>query len=100
MKRRDFLAGSAACSLAAWTGQALAQSGPLTKIIFPFGPAALPEGPRERSGSPRRNAGPTARSPDPTRRERHAPTWIRTRGLLLRRESLYPAELSGPLQAS
>ena len=25
-----------------------------------------------------------------------APTWIRTRGLLLRRESLYPAELSGP----
>ena len=36
MKRRDFLAGSAACSLAAWTGEALAQSGPLTKIIFPF----------------------------------------------------------------
>src|SRR6187399_130543 len=36
MKRRDFLAASAACSLAAWTGQALAQSGPLTKIIFPF----------------------------------------------------------------
>ena len=29
-----------------------------------------------------------------------APTWIRTRGLLLRRESLYPAELSGPGQAS
>ena len=23
MKRRDFLAGSAACSLAAWTGQAI-----------------------------------------------------------------------------
>src|SRR6266581_4567654 len=36
MKRRDFLAGSAACSLAALTGQALAQSGPLTKIVFPF----------------------------------------------------------------
>src|SRR4029453_13294701 len=36
MKRRDFLGGSPACSLAAWTGQALAQSGPLTKIIFPF----------------------------------------------------------------
>jgi tripartite-type tricarboxylate transporter receptor subunit TctC len=36
MKRRDFLAGSAACSLAAWTRQALAQSGPLTKIVFPF----------------------------------------------------------------
>ena len=34
MKRRDS-AGSAACSLVAWTGQALAQSGPLTKIIFP-----------------------------------------------------------------
>jgi tripartite-type tricarboxylate transporter receptor subunit TctC len=36
MKRRDFLAGSAACSLVAMTGQALAQSGPLTKMIFPF----------------------------------------------------------------
>src|SRR4051812_42070881 len=36
MKRRDFLAGSAACSLAAVTGQAFAQSGPLTKMIFPF----------------------------------------------------------------
>src|SRR6266850_8542931 len=36
MKRRDFLAGSAACSLAVLTGQALAQSGPLTKIVFPF----------------------------------------------------------------
>src|SRR3569833_3674403 len=36
MKRRDFLAGSAASSLAAWTGRALAQSGPLTKIVFPF----------------------------------------------------------------
>jgi tripartite-type tricarboxylate transporter receptor subunit TctC len=40
MKRRDFLAGSAACSLAAMTGQALAQSGPLTKIIFPFAAGA------------------------------------------------------------
>lgn len=29
------------------------------------------------------------------RRRRNAPTWIRTRGLLLRREPLYPAELSG-----
>ena len=36
MKRRDFLAASAACSLLAMTGRAAAQSGPLTKIIFPF----------------------------------------------------------------
>src|SRR3954467_7558701 len=36
MKRRDFLAGSAATALTGWTGRALAQSGPLTKIIFPF----------------------------------------------------------------
>ena len=36
MKRRDFLAGGAACTLAAISGQASAQSGPLTKIIFPF----------------------------------------------------------------
>jgi tripartite-type tricarboxylate transporter receptor subunit TctC len=36
MKRRDFLAGSAACTLAAIAGEAGAQSGPLTKIIFPF----------------------------------------------------------------
>jgi tripartite-type tricarboxylate transporter receptor subunit TctC len=35
MDRRNFLAGSAACSLAAMTGKAFAQSGPLTKIIFP-----------------------------------------------------------------
>jgi hypothetical protein len=27
--------------------------------------------------------------------ETSAPSWIRTSGLLLRRESLYPAELSG-----
>jgi tripartite-type tricarboxylate transporter receptor subunit TctC len=36
MDRRNFLAGSAACSLAAMSGNAFAQSGPLTKIIFPF----------------------------------------------------------------
>jgi tripartite-type tricarboxylate transporter receptor subunit TctC len=36
MKRRDFLAGGAACALAAIAGEAGAQSGPLTKIIFPF----------------------------------------------------------------
>ena len=36
MKRRDFLSGGAACGLAAISGQASAQSGPLTKIIFPF----------------------------------------------------------------
>src|SRR5436309_7188320 len=36
MKRRDFLTGSAAGALVAMSGQASAQSGPLTKIIFPF----------------------------------------------------------------
>jgi tripartite-type tricarboxylate transporter receptor subunit TctC len=36
MKRRDFLAGGAACSFAVIAGEAGAQSGPLTKIIFPF----------------------------------------------------------------
>ena len=36
MKRRDFLTGSAAGALVAVSGQASAQSGPLTKIIFPF----------------------------------------------------------------
>ena len=36
MKRRDFLAASVASTLAATTRQAFAQSGPLTKIIFPF----------------------------------------------------------------
>ena len=36
MKRRDFLAGTAACALATISGEAFAQSGPLTKIIFPF----------------------------------------------------------------
>jgi tripartite-type tricarboxylate transporter receptor subunit TctC len=36
MDRRNFLAGSAACSLAAMTGKAFAQSGQLTKLIFPF----------------------------------------------------------------
>jgi tripartite-type tricarboxylate transporter receptor subunit TctC len=36
MDRRNFLAGSIAGSLAALAGEAHAQSGPLTKIIFPF----------------------------------------------------------------
>lgn len=36
MKRREFLAGSAACALAPVSDNAFAQSGPLTKIIFPF----------------------------------------------------------------
>src|ERR1700754_1740990 len=40
MKRRDFLSGGAACALAAITGEAGAQSGPLTKIIFPFAAGA------------------------------------------------------------
>jgi tripartite-type tricarboxylate transporter receptor subunit TctC len=36
MKRREFLSGTAASALAAISGRASAQSGPLTKIIFPF----------------------------------------------------------------
>src|SRR5260221_10085921 len=36
MKRRDFLSRGTACALAALAGEARAQSGPLTKIIFPF----------------------------------------------------------------
>src|SRR5215218_6550549 len=36
MDRRAFMAGCAGLSLAAWAGEAFAQSGPLTKIIFPF----------------------------------------------------------------
>ena len=36
MDRRDFIAGCAALSLAAKAGEALGQSGPLTRIIFPF----------------------------------------------------------------
>ena len=36
MKRRDFLAGSAATAWAGWTSGALAQSGSLTKIVYPF----------------------------------------------------------------
>ena len=36
MNRREFVAGSLAVSAAAQSGPAWAQSGPLTKIIFPF----------------------------------------------------------------
>jgi tripartite-type tricarboxylate transporter receptor subunit TctC len=36
MNRREFVAGSLALSVAAKAGPALAESGPLTKIIFPF----------------------------------------------------------------
>jgi tripartite-type tricarboxylate transporter receptor subunit TctC len=36
MNRREFVAGSLALSVAAKAGPVLAQSGPLTKIIFPF----------------------------------------------------------------
>lgn len=36
MKRRDFLAAGTAFAMVAGSGRALAQSGPLTKIIFPF----------------------------------------------------------------
>jgi tripartite-type tricarboxylate transporter receptor subunit TctC len=36
MNRRDFIAGCAGLSLATKAGDALGQSGPLTKIIFPF----------------------------------------------------------------
>ncbi|XIA63736.1 tripartite tricarboxylate transporter substrate-binding protein [Bradyrhizobium sp. TZ2] len=40
MDRRDFLAGSGACALTAVAGNAFAQSGPLTRIIFPFAAGA------------------------------------------------------------
>src|ERR1700674_5863419 len=36
MDRRQFIAGCASLSLAAKAGDALGQSGPLTRIIFPF----------------------------------------------------------------
>ena len=36
MDRRNFMAGSASLALSAKAGDALAQSGPLTRIIFPF----------------------------------------------------------------
>src|ERR1700709_788528 len=36
MNRRDFMAGCAGLSLAAKAGNAFGQSGPLTKIVFPF----------------------------------------------------------------
>src|SRR5215213_1849943 len=36
MDRRNFIAGCAALSLTAKTGDALGQAGPLTRIIFPF----------------------------------------------------------------
>src|SRR5436305_13341093 len=36
MDRRNFMAGCAALSLTAKAGAALGQSGPLTRIIFPF----------------------------------------------------------------
>jgi tripartite-type tricarboxylate transporter receptor subunit TctC len=40
MDRRDFLAGCAGLSLAARAGDAFGQSGPLTRIIFPFSAGA------------------------------------------------------------
>src|SRR5258705_7904945 len=36
MDRRDFIAGCASLSLAVGAGDALGQSGPLTRIVFPF----------------------------------------------------------------
>ncbi len=36
MDRRSFMAGCAGLALSAKAGAAFAQSGPLTKIIFPF----------------------------------------------------------------
>ncbi|MDB5576664.1 MAG: hypothetical protein JWR80_1840, partial [Bradyrhizobium sp.] len=36
MDRRSFMAGWAGLALSAKAGAALAQSGPLTKIVFPF----------------------------------------------------------------
>lgn len=40
MNRRDFISGSVAASVAARAGTARAQSGPLTRIIFPFAAGA------------------------------------------------------------
>ena len=53
-----------------------------------------------RTGSSWSDQGPplltaTSRCPGSTTVRGSAPSWIRTSGLLLRRESLYPAELSG-----
>ena len=54
--------------------------------------------PRSRFASPCRRirpGGPPRRDPPARSAEKNAPSRIRTCGLLLRRESLYPAELSG-----
>ena len=75
-------------------------------------PPPSPPQPRYAPPHPRESTDPRARTKPWTRRRRvrvaaaerpavaglargHAPSWIRTSGLLLRRESLYPTELSG-----
>src|SRR5215207_3952570 len=75
------------------------ERGPSGSLHRGFAPAATPYPAQFDVDTPRRRARQAADQP-PARlaaaKQQGAPSWIRTSGLLLRRESLYPAELSGP----